>query len=229
MKGQRSIELHVRSPHKEVITCWSDGLARKDLIRDHYKSSWHSRWSPDACRIVLEVLQSGERLTKRAAASRRRILVVREGKAQSLYGGDHGDTWYAATLMQGLAADSRWAPMNVDGAGDCSAWADAVTVYLSTARVMATGLARPGGVVVLAGAIASTATTNSLEPVYKDARAELIENGGFTLVGERYVLSRHAWFDRPSAAASVLAGSNTNGRSSWRSEAAQTWAELELG
>ena len=62
-----------------------------------------------------------------------------------------------------------------------------------------------------------------------EQRAQLEANGVFELRQDRFLLTRHLYFRSPSAAASVISGSNTNGRHAWRDDVGHSWADLDLG
>ncbi|MFV0458506.1 MAG: DUF4357 domain-containing protein [Actinomycetales bacterium] len=59
-------------------------------------------------------------------------------------------------------------------------------------------------------------------------RTELIDDGTFSIHGDHFRITRHLHFASPSAAASVLVGSNTSGPSVWRDSSGHTWSELDL-
>lgn len=63
---------------------------------------------------------------------------------------------------------------------------------------------------------------------YRELRSQLIDDGTLVLDEDTFRLSRHLLFTSPSAAASVLAGSNTSGRRAWRDAAGRAWSELAL-
>lgn len=136
--------------------------------------------------------------------------------------------WLLATVLDGIASSATWAPLDIRDEVDFGQWISAVPMVFIQGACFANGLANDLGVVVLAGSVASTSTAPTLEPNYADRRSELAEDGSFELVADRFVLTRHLAFDSPSAAASVFAGSNTNGRRAWRDTHGRTWADHQF-
>ena len=114
------------------------------------------------------------------------------------------------------------------GSKDFASWAFGTPVWMRVGSSFASGLAAKGSIVVLAGCQASTTTSPSLESNYKEARTNLIDDGALLLEGDHFRLTRHLHFPSPSAAASVLVGSNTSGRRAWRNAVGDTWSELDL-
>ena len=99
---------------------------------------------------------------------------------------------------------------------------------MSIGSCSARGLATTDALVVLAGSAAATSTVPTLEDTYAEQRSGLAADGGFELGSDRFVVTRHLLFQSPSAAASVMAGSNTNGRRAWRDSHGRTWADHAL-
>ena len=62
---------------------------------------------------------------------------------------------------------------------------------------------------------------------YEQLRDTLIHEGTLVEEGDRIRLVRSYLFDSPSAAASVLAGGNKNGRTEWKNTAGRTLKELQ--
>jgi hypothetical protein len=101
----------------------------------------------------------------------------------------------------------------------------AATYFLSSAGVQAEALDDASGFTVQAGALA-VAKTGVLDKGYAQLRADLQSQG--VLVpepGGHLRLTKSYRFDSPSAAASVLAGGNRNGRTAWRDQKGRTLKE----
>jgi len=139
-----------------------------------------------------------------------------------------GSFWLLGTAIDGLVNRLHWIPLDVTGDSDFARWATGVPVWIGIGRAIASGFAADGSVIVLAGGQASTTTSPSLETNYKEMRTNLINDGSFSLDGNHFRITRHILFASPSAAASVLVGSNTSGRRAWRNSMGQAWSALDL-
>lgn len=212
------------------VTYWDDGVARWDGFGAVRTGAWQASVPPAWFRRVAPLamsLREGETTHQPDAT-----IVVEGPDGQLTYGvtdGDEADdVFILAAVIEGIAARTPWAPLDTTGHHDLSPWADGVLLRFTQGSCVARALAKPEGLVVLAGSQPSTATTQTLESNYKRQRSEHEASGSFELHGDRFVLGRHLFFSTPSAAASVIAGSNTNGRRAWRDEAGHTWADLGL-
>jgi hypothetical protein len=133
-----------------------------------------------------------------------------------------------ATLIDGMASLTNWTPLDVTGEVDLAGWASAIPMTMSGGSCSARALATTAGLVVLAGSAAATSTAPTLEDTYAEQRSRLAADGGLELGSDRFLVTRHLMFQSPSAAASVMAGSNTNGRRAWRDSHGRSWADHGL-
>ncbi len=212
------------------VTYWQDGIARWDAAEGLRIGAWQAtvslRWFRRAA-----LLASTLRKANKAPEPDVTIIVESPGR-QINYGAKQGqepnDLWLLATVLDGMATNTPWAPFDMTGVHDLSRWESGVQMSFVKGSYSAQALARPEGLVLLAGSQAATATLSTLEDNYKRQRAAFVADGTFELRHDRFTLLRHLFFRTPSAAASIVAGSNTNGRSAWRDELGRTWADLGL-
>lgn len=220
-----SITVHrlTEDPHR--LTFWEDGLARLEGTAGPHNGSWQARFPNGAASLLGSLLSSIDaRPAKKPEGAV--MLTVQTGKRSASYSVQSLPVWHIVTLLEGLSAGAVWTPIDEAGQHDWSGWASAVPLLMVNREVVAKGLGRRKSLIVLTGSVASTSTAASLEPVYQRQRAQLIADGGFELEGDRYLLRRHVLFPSPSAAASVLAGSNTNGRKVWVDTLGRAWGNL---
>lgn len=216
------------------VTFWSDGVGRWDGISGIRMGAWETRIPGDLSRLIqplVEEVTSGSqsRLTETEWA----LGVVDDLGRQSTFRVDstpaYDRCWRLAMALEGAASACSWSPLDTREGADWSAWGDATLMTMSQARVNASGLARPEGLILLAGSIGSTSTAASLEKPYMRARNQLEQEGVLQLFGDSFVVTQHLYFKAPSAAASVLAGANTNGQVAWKGLAGRPWSLLGLG
>lgn len=141
----------------------------------------------------------------------------------------YGGARQIALVLEGLVSVNERSPLDITGDMDWTKWSRASLLVLTKTNLLAQALARPQGLVVRAGSVASPTTNKSLEDTYQSIRSSLIEDGALQLEHDGFRLTRHIFFQSPSAAASVITGTNTNGRLQWRDEFGRKWAELDLG
>ena len=223
-----SLTMVKRGAGAHRVTIWPDGVVRRDAESSPWFGAWQVRAPPHAFAHI-------EPLVARLSAGGPQdgdleiVLADAAGARSTLDDSSQEGTsfWLAATFIEGVVARTPLAPMDTTGAKDLNPWADGVPLTLIHRSFIAHGLGSTKGLVVLAGSIVSTSTTRSLEDYYKSARASFLEDGALQLSeGDCYVLQRHLVFDSPSAAASVVVGSNTNGRKSWRDSQGRPWSEI---
>lgn len=226
-----SLTLARHGYHDYQVTLWSDGVVRFDGRTGARQGAWESAVDPAWFDRVAALARDVEPGSVTSTDTIVTLVIETRGERYAFEAGDkHEPTsfWLAATLIDGLAARVHWAPLDVTGAEDFAKWAAGVPLWMSAGKVVASGLAANGSIVVLAGGRASTATSPSLEDNYKETRTSLIDEGALSLDGDHFRVTRHILFASPSAAASVLAGSNTSGRRAWRNSAGHAWSELDL-
>lgn len=73
-----------------------------------------------------------------------------------------------------------------------------------------------GGMVVLAGSLASVSETNSFGGWAKSARQTFLNNGDIVLDGDNYRVTKDLTFNSPSGAAATIAARSINGWTAWR-------------
>jgi hypothetical protein len=210
---------------------WDDGVLRYDGSAGTRLGAWQTQVPSTWFDRLRELLEELPKVT-RGRTGAGWTVTLDAGRAPRTHGisAETADvpTWRLLTSFEGVLSLSRWSPLDDSGRYDLSWFAGSVPIEFRQVRVVAEGLATGQGVVVLAGSVASTSTSESLEPTYKALREQFSADGSFALVEDRYVLTRHLFFDKPSAAASVLAGSNTNGRVKWTSKSGTAWGSLGL-
>lgn len=217
--------------HDCRITTWPDGVARFDGNAGPRQGAWESRFDPQWfgwMAGLVRNIEPGRLGTSDSAAT----LVVETADNRFVY--ESSDThepesfWLLSTTIDGLAQRVHWIPLDVKGANDFAPWARGVPVWMSIGNAIASGFAADSSIIVLAGGQASTTTSPSLEDNYKEMRTSLIDDDSLSLDGDHFRITRHLHFASPSAAASVLVGSNTSGRRAWRDAKGHTWSELDL-
>lgn len=87
--------------------------------------------------------------------------------------------------------------------------------------------------VVITGSLARKAETPSLQPTYKNLRAQLIQTGILIDYDENsHKFSQDFGFSAPTPAAQVVCGTTANGRTAWRHESDNTtfadWQDKQL-
>lgn len=212
------------------MTYWDDGIARWDAAEGRRVGAWQAK-------IPIEWFRRAAALTATLhglGRTREPEVIIRvDGSDEQIsYGATEGrepeSFWILATLLDGMAAKTPWAPFDTSGELDLSVWTTSVLMTLAKGYCFAQALARPEGLVVLAGSQPATSTGSALEDNYKFQRAGFAADGTFELRHDRFTLVRHLFFSTPSAAASVMAGANTNGRRAWKDSSGRSWADLEF-
>ncbi len=212
------------------MTYWDDGIARWDASEGHRVGAWQAKvpieWFRRAAALAATLHGLG--MTREPEV----VIRVDDSDDQISYGAKEGrepeSFWILATLLDGMTAKTPWAPFDTSGELDLSLWATSVLMTLTRGFCFAQALARPEGLVVLAGSQPATSTASALEDNYRLQRADLVADGTFELRHDRFTLMRHLFFSTPSAAASVMTGANTNGRRAWKDSSGRSWADLEL-
>jgi hypothetical protein len=219
-------------PEQYQATIWSDGVIRFDGQAGPRLGAWQARvpasWYPRLNALVADLPKPTRTSTDETV-----LLTVTTGTRTRAYRLGRELTadapWRLMTSFQGVLALANFLPLDTTGQMDMSRWAESSRVRLAQTRVFAEGLACASGLLVLAGSLASPSTSPTLEKNYVRARASLEKEGAFVLLGDAFLLTRHLFFEAPSAAASVLTGSNTNGRTAWKRPEGGDWTTLNLG
>lgn len=222
-----SITLARSGPISFQLTLWPDGVARWDGHSGLRPGAWQALIDPVAF-ARLESVADG--LLASPCVDPDLSVVIESGGLRSVFeansGEETGQLWMIATLLQGIAFTASWAPLDVSGQMDFLPWMNGIELTFSQGRCRASALGLPEGLIVLAGSWAATATAPTLEPNYAQQRSNLVEDGTLAYSEDHLRLQRHLWFMSPSAAASVMAGSNTNGRKAWQNDRGSRWSEL---
>jgi hypothetical protein len=222
-----SITLARSGPISFQLTLWPDGVARWDGHSDVRPGAWQALIDPTAF-ARMESLATG--LLASPSVDPDLSVVIESGGFRSVFeansGEETGQLWVIATLLQGIAFTAHWAPLDVTGEMDFLPWINGIELTFSQGRCQASALGLPEGLIVLAGSWAATATAPTLEPNYAQQRSDLVDEGALAYSEDHLRLERHLWFMSPSAAASVMAGSNTNGRKAWQNNQGSRWSEL---
>jgi hypothetical protein len=218
-------------PEQYQATIWSDGVIRFDGQVGPRLGAWQARvpasWYPRLNSLVADLPKP----TKTSTEEDFLLTVTTGARTRAHRLGRELTTdapWRLVTSFQGVLALANFLPLDATGQIDMSRWGEASQVRLAQSRVFAEGLACASGLIVLAGSLASTSTAPTLEKNYVRTRASLEKDGAFVLHGDAFVLTRHLFFEAPSAAASVLTGSNTNGRTAWKRPEGGDWTTLHL-
>lgn len=226
-----SITLARTVPQAYQVTYWADGVARWDGLTGDRLGAWQARVEPTwtgRVRPILEALVERPPHKSRAEVTVALDMDGRRTTHSAEVGREPEALWVLATLIDGMSRLTEWAPLDITGESDLAGWASAIPMTMSVGSCSARGLAATAGMVVLAGSVAATSTAPTLEANYAKQRSKLATDGGFELGLDRFVVTRHLLFQSPSAAASVMAGSNTNGRRAWRDSHGRTWADHAL-
>jgi hypothetical protein len=226
-----AITLARMTPSEYQVTYWRDGVARFDGRSGQRRGAWEARvdqtWFTRASKLARN-LQPGWVSATEASVT----LVLDMNRDRFIYDASETDEpqefWTLSTIIEGMCQRTRWSPMDTSGAEDFSRFGAATPIWMAVGEATATGFGLNGAVLVLAGAQASTSTYPSLQEAYQELRSDLIDAGDLILEKDRFRLGRHLLFTSPSAAASVLVGSNTSGRRAWRDSAGRAWSELGL-
>ena len=228
----KSLTLIRSSPSRYQVTVWDDGTVRWDGTTGLRYGSWQGRadpaWFGRAAARRPQVPSPLESVDEDKAVT----LVIDFGEHLDIHryieGTEPEAVWIMAMVIDGIAAEIPWCPLDPAGEVDFSPWGSGVPMVLVQGDFVAQALATADGLVVLAGSNAATSTAATLEENYKKKRRQLEEDGGFQLTDDRFFVTRHLLFGSPSGAASVLAGSNTNGRRAWKDTTGRSWADLGL-
>ena len=100
-------------------------------------------------------------------------------------------------------------------------------LFLSSKGIQACGYEEPGGFVVLAGSQAVKNEVTSINTYFSDQRKALLNQKLFEDTGTTYRLVGDCIFTSPSTAASVLLGSNSNGRTEWKDAEGRSLKEIQ--
>lgn len=94
--------------------------------------------------------------------------------------------------------------------------------------VDAQGASSDDGFVVFKDSIGETTMADYMAQGWRDRRDELIADGSIIVVGTNTRFTRDVLFSSPSAAATIVAGGNRNGRDVWKDGAGKSLKVLEL-
>ena len=83
------------------------------------------------------------------------------------------------------------------------------------------------GFIVFSGSCVTPSDAESLSPVLKAQKSELVEGGVLALHGSKYRFQRDYVFNSPSAAASLVSGAPRSGPQSWHDETGKSLKQLE--
>lgn len=226
-----SLTLARHGHHDYQVTLWSDGLARYDGRAGARQGAWACQFEPNWFSWLAGLarnIEPGREVSTGSTVT----LVVETADNRFVYEStdaqEPGSFWVVGTAIDGLTQRVHWAPLDVTGANDLAKWATGVPVWMGIGGVLASGIAADGSLIVLAGGRASTSTSPSLHASYEGIRTSLIDDNALSLDGDHFRITRHIHFASPSAAASVLVGSNTSGRRAWRDSNGRAWSELDL-
>jgi len=219
-------------PVRVQVTYWKDGVARFDGKSGPRQGPWEAQVDRDWFTRAAKLARNIEPGWRGEADEALVTLVLDTDDSRLSYDAsayeEPAEFWILSTFVDGMVQRTRWSPLDISGAADFSPFTAGTPIWLNIGDAAAGGLAREGEVLVLAGARVSTATHPSLQEAYQDIRGTLIDSGDLILEEEHFRLGRHLLFQSPSAAASVLVGSNTSGRRAWKGATGRAWSELDL-
>lgn len=219
-------------PARFQVTYWKDGVARFDGKSGQRQGAWEAQVDRDWFARAAKLARNIEPGRLDGADDSVVTLVLDTDDSRLSYDASAYDEpaefWLLGTLIDGMIQRTRWSPLDTSGAADFSNFTGGTPIWLNVGDAAAAGLAHDGEVLVLAGGRVSTATHASLQESYQNTRGELIDAGDLILEYDHFRLNRHLLFQSPSAAASVLVGSNTSGRRAWRGATGRAWSELDL-
>lgn len=210
------------------VSYWSDGVARFDGQRGQRQGAWEAQFEPERFKPLRKLARS---LDSRETADPVVTVIVDAGDDRLTYEAGNNEPpglWTVGTLIDGMIQRTRWSPLDVAEESDFRQFSRGIPLWMSAGEVVASGYGLPGAILVLAGARVSTTTSPSLESTYQDRRTQLVEEGALVLEDDSFRLTRHLMFASPSAASSVLVGSNASGRRAWRDGRGVAWSELGL-
>lgn len=226
-----SVTLARHGHHDYQLTLWQDGVARYDGHSGPRQGAWEAAVPPNWFQRLAKLarrIEPGRVMPGDSPVS----LVVETTSNRFLFVAADSDLpdefWLIGTLLDGISQRVHWTPLDTTGEHDFAKWALGTPLWMGVGNATASAFGRSGSLVVLAGGYASPTTSSSLEPNYQTARSALINDGSFVLETDHFRLARHLHFASPSAAASVLVGSNTSGRRAWRNSVGRAWSELDL-
>ena len=99
--------------------------------------------------------------------------------------------------------------------------------FLSGKNIRAHGFVKTSGFVVCAGSQAVKNVAEKIPARHSKLREELLDQGIFEDTGTEYQLVKKYRFSSPSAAASVLLGTSTNGRIAWKNAEGRSLKEIQ--
>jgi len=214
-----SVTLHRSEPVDYQLTLWADGIARWDGEKGVTRTgAWQAlvpaAW-PRNLAGILDLLPPPARPSSVAPVT----VVIDDGGTIRRHSGDPATAgvglWTIITLLEGIAAQAQWEPI-----GAPLPPPGTHLVGYRVRDIAATAHWSPAGstTTVLAGSGASCAEAPSLTREYRRKRQELLDDGTLALDGDRLIFTTDHAFTSPSAAATIVAGSNTNGRTAWRTD-----------
>ena len=102
-----------------------------------------------------------------------------------------------------------------------------IYLTLDYRKLTASALLTDEGIVVLKGSEALDQIKETLTPGYKKIKRDLIDSGKLAKNGDKFILQVDYLFNSPSAAAGILIGQASNGRTLWKNDQGRTIAEIE--
>lgn len=102
-----------------------------------------------------------------------------------------------------------------------------LTFTVKKTGVIATGAMTDEGFVVFAGSAGSKVIRDTLPPSWKALRDQHIASGIIAVTATALTFTKDVLFSSPSAAASILAGSNRNGRQDWKASDGRSIRQIE--
>lgn len=204
---------------ESMTTLWDTGFCQFQGSAHYRPGAWQSRIPAEQFKWLASAADSlGTETSRRRTASQSLIMTGdgREWRIEEQAIISNRAFWIVSSIVDGLVSRVHWAPLDSSGELDFYGYSLEPIVHLESGDSRARGHAANGGVLVLAGAVASTSEAPSLAVHYQRTRQQLIETQQLQFAGDQLILSEHVFFDSPSKAACVLTGSTSNGRQLWK-------------
>jgi hypothetical protein len=215
---------------ESMTTVWDSGFCQFTGSSHFRPGTWQSRITSEQFQWLSSAAgQLGTETRRRRTASQSLIVTGNgeEWRIEEQANVKDPNFWIVATVMDGIVGRAFWAPLDPAGEQDFYQFSLEPHVTLASGFTRARGHAVAGGVFVLAGAVASTSESPSLQKYYHEVRRDMIETQQLEYSGGDLMLTQHVFFDSPSKAACVLTGSTTNGRTAWKTATGEPIGSLK--
>lgn len=215
---------------ESMTTVWASGFCQLVGSPRWRPGTWQSRITPEQFQWLSSSAERLGRETLRRRTASQSLIVTGDGEEWRIEEQDDvkdQNFWIVACIIDGIVGRAFWAPLDPSGQQDFYQFSLEPPVSLESGSTRARGHAVAGGVFVLAGAVASTSESPSLQKYYHDVRRDMIDTQQLQYSGGCLRLTQHIFFDSPSKAACVLTGATTNGRNAWKTPTGEPIGSLK--